>query len=81
LWFDDYVKFASEYIKREKIKRLIVMGHSMGGGVTQAIQKELGHKIKTTVLIDPLNKKAGSVDIGRVVSVAKDGNLFAKIKE
>ena len=54
--FDDYVNFFIEYFKEKKLDNVILVGHSMGGGVIGCSYENIKNNVKAVILQDPLNK-------------------------
>lgn len=54
--FKEYCQYATEWINKNVIcKNVILIGHSMGGGIVAAINKSIKNVIKI-ILIDPLQQ-------------------------
>lgn len=54
--FDDYVKFFVDFFKEKDLKNVILIGHSMGGGIVACGYPEIKDRIKAVILQDPLNR-------------------------
>jgi len=57
--FKKYCSFVIDKINSLNKKKIILIGHSMGGGIVSAINTNINN-LKKIVLIDPLQKKARS---------------------
>jgi pimeloyl-ACP methyl ester carboxylesterase len=53
-----FVDYVSTYIKTKKLKNLILIGHSMGGGICSAVAALNSKLIKKLILICPANPGA-----------------------
>lgn len=52
--FMAWVKQITEFIRKEKLKQPIVVGHSMGGGLALAMASRYPNLIKSVVIVDAL---------------------------
>ncbi len=57
--FDFLVKYVIEQIKKLNLPSFVIMGHSMGGGLTSVLagEKAFGNKLKGIILEAPHNKR------------------------
>jgi pimeloyl-ACP methyl ester carboxylesterase len=78
--FGEYCNFVKDFISKNNLKKIIIAGHSMGGGIVAALQNDNNLKFKDVILIDPLQKGATSDIIKRVVSTIFV-NGFGKVNE
>lgn len=79
LSFFDYCKFVIDFIKKNKLdKKLILIGHSMGGGIVSIIQNDFNLKqLKKVILLDPLNPSIGwTSKISKVISMIFSGKIM-----
>jgi alpha-beta hydrolase superfamily lysophospholipase len=80
LTFEDYCVFVKDFMKKNKLKKIIIAGHSMGGGIVAALQNDDTLKFKDIILIDPLQKGASNDKVKRMfASVLANG--FGKLTE
>jgi pimeloyl-ACP methyl ester carboxylesterase len=60
--FDDWKKQIAAYIKKEKINKPVLIGHSMGGGLALAIAADYPDLISKIVVVDAVPCLAGLMD-------------------
>jgi alpha-beta hydrolase superfamily lysophospholipase len=73
--FNDYCIFVKKFIVKNKMKKIIIAGHSMGGGIVCALQNDNDLKFKNIILIDPLQKGATDDKIKRVFATLFGGGI------
>jgi pimeloyl-ACP methyl ester carboxylesterase len=79
--FNEYCDYVVDFINKKKIKKIVLFGHSMGGGISQAIYSRLKDNVTKVMLMDPLNIGATKIDANRIKTfLAKEDNLTDKIK-
>lgn len=81
LTFDDYCQYTKKWIVKKQInKNIILIGHSMGGGIVSVIASSiLG--LKKVILISPLQAKVLSKMIGRAWTMIKTGTMIAHYRD
>lgn len=65
----NYTKLVVNFIIKNNLKNIILIGHSMGGGIAVLTNALIGNKIKALILEDPLNKEAFSFKMSRLKKV------------
>ncbi|MDR2568326.1 MAG: alpha/beta hydrolase [Mycoplasmataceae bacterium] len=53
--FAEYIAFVQQYVTSLNLKDVILIGHSMGGGLVSAVATKLPN-VSKVILVDPLNK-------------------------
>jgi pimeloyl-ACP methyl ester carboxylesterase len=71
--FDDYCNYSLGKINERKKRKVILMGHSMGGGIAQVIATQIKH-IKCLILEDPLQEGAVVNIVKRAIGGLTNGN-------
>jgi pimeloyl-ACP methyl ester carboxylesterase len=51
--FDNLVNYVVEYIKSKNLKNIILVGHSMGGGIVSLVESKIRNRIKKIILVSP----------------------------
>lgn len=51
----NYIKYVCDFINANKFDNLILIGHSMGGGIAAAVNRIMKDKIAKTILVTPMN--------------------------
>jgi triacylglycerol lipase len=68
LYFDDYCKYLVDFINKFSLNKIYILGHSMGGGIVQAVYPQIKNKVKKVILMDPLNKGNFKNKVSTIVS-------------
>jgi alpha-beta hydrolase superfamily lysophospholipase len=71
--FADYLKYIKQFIIDNKLKKIILIGHSMGGGLALALQNDKELKFMNVILLDPLQAGATKEKAKRVLSMVFNG--------
>lgn len=53
--FDSMSNYIVEFIKKHKLNKIILIGHSMGGAIAPIVENKISKKIKKLILISPQN--------------------------
>ncbi|GHU50869.1 triacylglycerol lipase [Bacilli bacterium] len=77
--FDNYCNYAVDFINNHNLRNIILIGHSMGGGIAQCIYPRISDRVKKIILLDPLNPFAKMSTIDMIVGGVK--MLFSKEKK
>jgi pimeloyl-ACP methyl ester carboxylesterase len=89
LFLDDYVEFVKEFIKKKKLKKVILLGHSFGGRVAAKLASQHPNLVEKLILSgaplikQPLSFKKklafGVSKVGKKVTPKFASNLARKI--
>jgi alpha-beta hydrolase superfamily lysophospholipase len=77
--FLDYIRFCKGYVNLKNKKKVILIGHSMGGGIVSAISHQIKN-LKAVVLLDPLQKGAKAHKAKRLLASIFNKELHEKVK-
>ncbi|MDR2557390.1 MAG: alpha/beta hydrolase [Mycoplasmataceae bacterium] len=79
--FDEYCRYVIDWIKQHRItKNLIIIGHSMGGGINSAIASSIKN-VKNIVLISPFQRGVKAHAVSRTLSLVFTGTGHHKMHE
>lgn len=62
--FNSYIDFIYGYIIEENIDNLIIIGHSMGGGIAMFLAEKIPERIKKIILVSAINSSIFVSKIG-----------------
>ncbi|OGH18824.1 MAG: hypothetical protein A2770_04270 [Candidatus Levybacteria bacterium RIFCSPHIGHO2_01_FULL_38_12] len=71
--FEDYVSFVNEFITKNKLKKVVLLGHSFGGRVAIRFATEFADKVDLLIL-------TGASGIPRPLSSLKKKIVFVTVK-
>jgi pimeloyl-ACP methyl ester carboxylesterase len=74
----DYTEFVSSFLKRLKIKKCILIGHSFGGRVAIKLANKYPNSVKKIILIDSAGVERKSFKVKTLITLAKLAPDFLK---
>jgi pimeloyl-ACP methyl ester carboxylesterase len=54
---DEYAQYAAAYIKERNLRDVILMGHSLGGGVVSVAENKIRERLFALILVNPISRK------------------------
>lgn len=64
--FQKYVDYIINYIKKNNLTKIILIGHSMGGGLALFVYNKIKHLVDKIILVAPINKSIYTSKIGLI---------------
>ncbi|MDR0719444.1 MAG: alpha/beta hydrolase [Treponema sp.] len=53
---DEYAQYAAAYIKERNLRDVILMGHSLGGGVVSVTENKIRERLFALILVNPISR-------------------------
>ncbi|MDR2434856.1 MAG: alpha/beta hydrolase [Treponema sp.] len=53
---DEYAQYTAEYIKKRNMRDVVLMGHSLGGGVVSVAENKIKEHLAALILINPISR-------------------------
>jgi pimeloyl-ACP methyl ester carboxylesterase len=79
--FNEYVDYMETYIKKLNLKKVVLIGHSMGGGIISVLSQRI-ENLSAIIFISGLNKTVKQNIIARGLNMMKSGgNIFNTMKK